>query len=38
MWHNPESVSALVEMRRSKTVVEPMQFLQVANWMRSCRH
>ena len=32
--HDPERIRELVEMRRSETVGELMQFLQAANWMR----
>ena len=32
--HDPERIRGLVEMRRSETIGELMQFLQVANWMR----
>ena len=34
MRHDPERICGLVEMRRSETVGELMQFLQAANWTR----
>ena len=34
VWHDPERIRGLVEMRRPETVSELMQFLQAANWMR----